>query len=234
MGHESPVGKLIRTKDSDTGEILRFTIMGIVKDFHYTPLDREIGPIILFYKKSWWTKFRYFSLRIGSTEISRTLADIQEIVKKYNPSFPFEYRFLDEVYGLLYRSYERLGKIFNYFALLAIFVSCLGLFGLASFMAEQKTKEIGIRRALGASVLGIVGLLSRKFLRLVIIANVIAWPLAYFLMNKWLQDFAYRTGLGVWTFILSGFIALVIALFSVSYQSFRAAAATPVKALRYE
>jgi predicted permease len=234
MGHESPVGKLIRTKASDTGEILRFTIMGIVKDFHYTPLDREIGPIILFYKKSWWTKFRYFSLKIDSTEISRTLADIQGIVKKYNPSFPFEYQFLDEDYGLLYRSYERLGKIFNYFAILAIFVSCLGLFGLASFMAERKTKEIGIRRALGASVLGIVGLLSRKFLRLVILANIIAWPLAYYLMNKWLQDFAYRTDLGLWTFILSGFIALAIALFSVSYQSFRAAATTPVKALRYE
>jgi putative ABC transport system permease protein len=234
MGHESPVGKLIRIKDSDTGEILRFTIMGIVKDFHYTPLDREIGPIILFYKKSWWTKFRYFSLRIDTTEISRTLAGIQGTIKKYNPAFPFEYRFLDEDYGLLYRSYERLGKIFNYFAILAIFVSCLGLFGLASFVAERKTKEIGIRRALGASVLGIVGLLSKKFVRLVIIANVIAWPLAYFLMNKWLQDFAYRTGLGVWTFILAGFIALVIALFSVSYQSFRAATAAPINALRYE
>lgn len=234
MGHESPVGKLISQKDSDTGEIERYTIMGIVKDFHYTPLNREIGPIILFYKKSWWTKFRYFSLRIDSTEISRTLADIQGIVKKYNPAFPYEYRFLDEDYGLLYRYYERQGKIFNYFAFVAIFVSCLGLFGLASFLAERKTKEIGIRRALGASVLGIVGLLSKKFLRLVIIANVIAWPLAYYLMNKWLQDFAYRTGIGLWTFILSGFIALVIALFSVSYQSFRAAAATPVKALRYE
>jgi ABC-type antimicrobial peptide transport system permease subunit len=234
MGLESPVGKLISQKDSDTGEILRFTIMGIVKDFHYTPLDREIGPIILFYKKSWWTKFRYFSLRIDTTEISRTLADIQGIVIENNPAFPFEYRFLDEDYGLLYRYYERQGKIFNYFAVLAIFVSCLGLFGLASFMAERKTKEIGIRRVLGASVIGIVGLLSKKFVRLVIIANVIAWPLAYYLMNKWLQDFAYRTGLGVWTFILAGFIALVIALFSVSYQSFRAAAATPVKALRYE
>jgi ABC-type antimicrobial peptide transport system permease subunit len=234
MGQESPVGKLIRIKDSDTGEILRFTIMGIVKDFHYTPLNREIGPIILFYKKSWWTKFRYFSLKIDTREISRTLAGVQGIVKKYNPAFPFEYRFLDEDYGLLYRSYEQMGKIFNYFAILAIFVSCLGLFGLASFVAERKTKEIGIRRALGASVLGIVGLLSRKFVRLVIIANVIAWPLAYFFMNKWLQDFAYRTGLGVGTFILSGFIALAIALFSVSYQSFRAATAAPINALRYE
>jgi putative ABC transport system permease protein len=234
MGKESPVGKLLRKKDSDTGEILRFTIMGVVKDFHYKPLDSEIGPIILFYEKSWWTKFRYFSLRIGSRDISRTLADIQGIVKKYNPAFPVEYRFLDEDYGLLYRYYERQGKIFNYFAFVAIFVSCLGLFGLASFVAERKTKEIGIRRALGASVLGIVGLLSKKFLRLVIIANVIAWPLAYYLMSKWLQDFAYRTDLGIWTFFLAGFIAMVIALFSISYQSFRAAAATPVKALRYE
>jgi putative ABC transport system permease protein len=189
---------------------------------------------VLFYKKSWWTNFRFISLRVGSTDISHTLTDIEGIVRKYNPSFPFEYSFLDEDFNILYNSYERLGKIFNYFAFLAIFVSCLGLFGLSSFMAEQKMKEIGIRRALGASVFGIVGLLSRKFIRLVILANVIAWPLAYFFMNKWLQDFAYRTGIGAWIFILSGIIALIIALFSIGFQTFRAAVAPPVKALQYE
>ena len=144
------------------------------------------------------------------------------------------YHFVDETLDSLYRTEQRLSTIFNLFTILAIFVSCLGLFGLASFMAENRTKEIGIRKVLGASVSNIVLFLSKEFVMLVIIANIIAWPVAYYVMNTWLQNFAYRTNISIWTFVFSTAMALAVALFTISYQSIKAAVAQPVESLRYE
>jgi putative ABC transport system permease protein len=152
----------------------------------------------------------------------------------FDPNRAFEYSFLDQDFEALYRSEERMQAIFSYFAFLAILIACLGLFGLASFMIQQRTKEIGVRKVLGASVTGIVGLLSKEFVKLVLAANLIAWPLAYFVMKRWLQDFAYRVDINVTTFVLAAVLALVIALLTVSYQAIKAALANPVEALRYE
>ena len=150
------------------------------------------------------------------------------------PAFPFEYSFLDEDFDKQYKIDKKLSQIFSYFTFLAILIACLGLFGLASFTAEQRTKEIGIRKALGASVSEIIFLLSKEFTRWVLVANIIAWPLAYFAMNRWLQNFAYRINIGIGTFILAALLALVIALLTVGYQAIKAARANPVEALRYE
>lgn len=234
LGEGPAVGKRLLQKDSDSGETISLTVMGVVQDFHFKPLNREMGAIIIFNKKSWWTNIRYISLKVQTRGIAGVIADIGRVVKKMNPAFPFEYRFLDEDYGELYTSYERLGKIFNYFAILAILLSCMGLFGQASFTAEQKTKEIGIRKALGASVASILRLFSKNFIKWVLIANIIAWPLAYFFMKSWLANFAYQTSLDITTFIISGLLALAIALLTVSYQSIKAATSNPIEALRYE
>lgn len=158
----------------------------------------------------------------------------KDITTKFNPNFPFEYHFLDEAYDRMYRWIDRTTNIVRTFAILAIFISCLGLFGLASFMAEQRTKEIGVRKVLGASVPGIVVLLSKEFTKWVLIANIIAWPVAYYFMNKWLQDFAYRIKFGIEIFVFSAVLALIVALITVSYQSIKAGLANPVESLRYE
>ena len=144
------------------------------------------------------------------------------------------YTFLDETLAQLYSTEKAIGEITTVFALLAIFIACLGLFGLATFVTEQRIKEIGIRKVLGASITEIVFLLSKEFSKWVILANLLAWPVAFYVMNKWLQDFAYRTSISWWIFALSGLIALVIALLTVSYQAIKAAAANPVESLRYE
>jgi len=163
-----------------------------------------------------------------------TLKSIENISREFAPAFPFEFNFLDETVDDYYRFVQRMGSLLQYFALLAIFISCLGLFALASFMSEQRTKEIGVRKTLGASVTGIVLLLSREFTKWVLLANLIACPVAWFAMGKWLQNFAYRINRGWFTFLLAGILALTIALITVSYQSIKAALANPVESLRYE
>jgi putative ABC transport system permease protein len=162
------------------------------------------------------------------------LSTLEQFWKKLDPDTPFEYYFVDAIYDQLYKTEERMSKIFLWFTTIAILLSCLGLFGLASFTAERKTKEIGIRKTLGASVSNIVFMLSKNFLQWVIMANLIAWPVAYYFINKWLEDFAYRIDLSWWFFVLAGGIALVIALLTVSFQAIKAATANPVKSLRYE
>jgi ABC-type antimicrobial peptide transport system permease subunit len=159
---------------------------------------------------------------------------LKRVWNRVNPGFAFDYHFFDETYDRMYRNEKRLGKILFYFAFLAIFISCLGLFGLASFLAERRTKEIGIRKTLGASVPGITVMLSKKFTGLVVLSNVIGWPIAYYIMKYWLQHFAYRTAIGVEIFIWGGITALSIAWLTISYQSIKAALANPVEALRYE
>ena len=173
-------------------------------------------------------------MKVKSRDISRTIDALQVTWERLNPGYPFEYQFLDEDYDLLYRDERRLWTLFNAFTCLAIFIACLGLFGLASFMAEQRTREIGIRKVLGASVSGIVCLLSKEFTKWVLLANLLAWPIAYFVMEKWLQGFAYRTNIGLSVFILSSLLSLIVAMLTVAYQAMKAAFASPMKAIKYE
>jgi putative ABC transport system permease protein len=206
-------------------------IIGVVKDFQFQSLKDEITPLFI---QIWPQNTLVFAIRISPENAAETLAFIENEWKKLDPDHPFEYSFMDENFDMLYRSEEKLGHIFSVFSALAIFIASLGLFGLALFMAEQRTKEIGIRKILGASVGRIFFLLAKEFALLVLIANIIAWPLAYVLMTKWLQNFAYRVNMESWIYILSGIIALVIALLTVSFQALKAAVADPVKSLRYE
>jgi len=166
--------------------------------------------------------------------IPETIAFLEKTYKNFNPAFPFEYHFLDEDYDRLYRSVEREMGIVRTFAILAIFISCLGLFGLAAFTAEQRTKEIGVRKVLGASISRIILLLSREYTKWVLIANIIAWPLSYFVMRSWLQDFDYRISLSWHIFALSAVLSLLIAQLTVSFQAFKAARTNPMDCLRYE
>jgi len=166
--------------------------------------------------------------------VPETLGFIEKTVKIFAPEFPFEYSFLDEDIDSLYKAEQQIGNLVRYGTFLAIFIACLGLFGLASFMAEKRTKEIGIRKVLGASVSGIVLLLTKEFTKWVILANLIAWPIAYFVMRGWLQNFAYHVNIGLWTFMLSAALALVTALITVSFQAVKTAASNPVDSLRYE
>ncbi|WP_020606311.1 ABC transporter permease [Spirosoma spitsbergense] len=207
-------------------------IVGVLKDFHFRPLRDAIEPFIF--------RFRpdnpYFNLLVKTTpgQVPRTIADIASLYKKYEPNNPISYGFVDQELDAQYRAEQRTGRIILYFSILSIFVSCLGLFGLVTFTAEQRTKEIGIRKVLGASVSSIVTLLSKDFLRLVLIAIVIASPLAWYAMNRWLQDFAYKIDIEWWMFAGAGLLAVSIALLTVSFQSVRAAMMNPVKSLRSE
>jgi len=224
MGIDSPVGKWMDSWGK--GEII-----GVVKDYHYMPFTYEIQPLILNYNPS---LYRYAMIRIKGMDIPHTIGYLEKLWDKFASEYPFEYHFLNEDYDLIYQNETRMGKIFSYFSLLAIFISCLGLFGLSSFMAEQRTKEIGIRKVLGATVSGIAALLSKEFTKWVLAANVIAWPVAYFAMSQWLKGFAYRADISILAFILAGILALLIALLTVGYQALRAAVANPVDSLRYE
>jgi len=224
MGLDSPLGKWI--EHAEKGEII-----GVVKNYHYMPLTYEVEPLLLLYRPSLYS---FTMTRISGQNISSTIGHIKTIWNKFAVDYPFEYHFIDEDYEQIYWNEQRMGRLFQYFTVLAIFISCLGLFGLASFMAEQRTKEIGIRKVLGASVTGITVLLSKEFTKWVIVGNVIAWPVAYLAMKNWLQGFSYRVNISILTFIFAGVLALSIALLTVGYQAIRAAIADPVEALRYE
>ena len=159
---------------------------------------------------------------------------VENVCRSIEPEFPFEFHFMDEAFEGLYHSERRMSHLISAFTYIAIFIACLGLFGLSSFSANRRKKEVGVRKVMGASISDIVRLLAKEYLILIGLANIIAWPAAYYLMNKWLQGFAYRTTMTVWIFILSGLAALVIAFLAVSYQTIKAASANPVESLRYE
>jgi putative ABC transport system permease protein len=206
-------------------------VIGVVKDFNYQTLHYEIQPQMFGWNDPWlWM----ISVKISAENVPATISHIENVWMEMSPEFPFDFRFIDDLVDIQYKGEERLAKTVGYFAGLGIFIACLGLFGLASFMAEQRTKEIGVRKVLGASAGGILLLLSKEFSKWVVVANVVAWPLAYYAMNKWLGDFAYRTAIGVWPFVLSAILALAIALATVSYQSWKAATANPIESLRFE
>jgi putative ABC transport system permease protein len=205
------------------------TVVGVIADFHLASLHTVIAPQIVYNRPG-----GALSLRLSPENTSATLSRLKELWGTIDPGRPLDYSFLDESFDAQYRAEERLSGIFSSFTVFAIFIACLGLFGMASYMAERRTKEIGIRKVLGASVPGVVSLLARDFVKLVVIANLVAWPLAYFAMSRWLQNFAYRTGIAPWIFLLTGVAALAIALLTVSYQSIRAALSDPVRAIKYE
>lgn len=206
-------------------------IVGVVRDFHHRPFQFEMEPLVLHIRP---IAFHYMYVRIAPGGRAETLQGLETAWRRLLPSKPFEYFFLDDEFARYYRSEERLGQLVGFFALVAVLVACLGLLGLASFTAERRTREIGIRKVLGSSVAEVVLLLSRELTLLVALANLVAWPVAWFLMREWLQGFAHRTDIRLSNFILGGLIALVIAWLTVSYQALKAALVDPAKALRYE
>ncbi len=206
-------------------------IIGVIKDFHFQSLKTPIKPLSMRIEPD---RGDYLSINVPSSNLSSTLTAVEKEWKKIIPNKPFSYYFLDEFFSRQYRSEEQFGKLFLNFALLAIFLSCLGLLGLASYTTMQRTKEIGIRKVMGASVSNILNLLSRDFLKLVVISFFVATPVSWYFMQEWLMDFAYRTTIGWWVFIVAGVIATLIALITVSFQALNAAIANPIKSLKTE
>ena len=210
------------------------TIIGVMKNFHFRSLHTQITPLLVWMGARHKMFCEYIMLRIEPGNIPGTVKEIRSIWQDFAPNFPFEYGFLDETFGRHYRTEERMGKIFSYFTLLAVFVSCLGLFGLAAYTAELKTKEIGIRKVFGATASSIILMMSNTYTKWILLANVIAWPAAYYFIQRWLQGFAYRAPITILTFVLAALLSLLVALLTVSYQSIKAARANPVDSLRYE
>ena len=206
-------------------------IIGVVADFNYESLHNKIPAIVTYLVPD---QLNTVSIRITPGNPRYAIEHIRAVWERYNPGFPFRFDFLDEQLNSLYQNEKRMMDMFGTFSVLAVIIACLGLFGLASFAAAKRTKEIGVRKIFGASISKIVGILIREFLWLVLIANLIAWPLAYYVMHNWLQGFAYRVSMNIAIFLLAGLLTLSIALITVSYQSIRAARANPVDSLRYE
>ncbi len=229
------MAKLMELESVDGASIKYYSneikIIGVMKNFHFKPLFNLIEPLFLRLDPE---EIRSVLIRIPAENISSSLAFIENTWKRVIPLFPFEFNFLEETVDRTYRRIERTGKLTNNFTILAVFIACLGLFGLASFMAEQRTKEIGIRKVIGASVSNIILLLMKEFTKYVLIANIIAWPVAYYFMNRWLENFPYRTKFGLDIFIFSATLTFILALLTVSYQSIKATVANPVDSLRYE
>jgi putative ABC transport system permease protein len=226
MDLKDPIGKIIKTGNFES------QVIGVVNDFQYGSLHQKIEPLVFRFREEAIGENVVVKIKAGTTATS--IAAIQKIYEKFHPKYTFEYSFLDEDYQKLYASEQRIGVLSNFFTALAILIACLGLFGLAAFSTEQRTKEIGIRKVLGASIAGITGLLAKDFLKLVLIAIVIASPIAYYCMNKWLADFAYRIDIQWWIFAAAGVVALSIAFLTVGGQAVKAALANPVKSLRSE
>lgn len=230
FGWEQPVGRRIGRLVSVKGDIELYEVIGVVEDFHFETLKETIGPLVMFLGESNGN----ISFRVEVKDISGAIALLQQGWKKFLPLQPFEYNFLDERFADMYQTEQRIGRIFGVFAGFAIFIGCLGLFALVAFTAEQRTKEIGIRKVLGATALNIMRLLTKEFVILIAVANVIAWPVAFLVMKDWLMEFSYRVSLSLWVFVGAGLLTLSIALLTVSFQAVRAALADPTASLRYE
>jgi ABC-type antimicrobial peptide transport system permease subunit len=229
MKFKNPIGKTV----SDLG--IDWHIVGVIKDFILTSPYEPTRPILICGAKSQFMTFKVMQIKLnGNNRTAENLKRAETIFKKYNPEYPFDPKFVDEAYARKFDNEKRQGKLAGLFAGLTIFISCLGLFGLATYMAENRVKEIGIRKILGASLTSITTLLSKDFVKLVIISFLIAAPLAWWGMYKWLQSYTYRVSLEWWVFALAGFLSVMIALLTVSYQSIKAAIANPVKNLKTE
>lgn len=232
MGFKTPVGSYITTYDGKQDSLypVSYKVIGVVKDFHFRSLKENIDPLVFHMGKS----TGYVALKVNTTELEATIDYVKTLWDDMAPGQPFAYSFMDERFDRIYASEKQIGKIFGVFAFLAIFLACLGLFGLAAFTAEQKRKEIGIRKVMGASVSHIVNKLSLNFIKLVAVAFILASPVAYFGMKLWLEDFVYRTEIKIWIFILAGIVSAGIAWLTMSVQSWKAARANPVNSLRNE
>ncbi len=227
MGFTNTTEQVLKNRYSEETK----PIIGVVKNFNFKHISNNVEPLII----SYYPQLRsVFHVKLKSGDVNKTIDEIELIWQKFIPDVPFEYQFLDDVFERMYRAEKQMGKIFDYFTGFAICISCLGLFGLASFMTEQRFKEIGIRKVLGASISSVMLLLVKEFTKWVLLANIIAWPVAWFGMNKWLQNFAYKTEYSIDVFIISGFIALIVALITISFRSFKAANSNPVESLKYE
>jgi putative ABC transport system permease protein len=230
MGKGSAVGKIIRGK----GDTSSMTVVGVVNDYQYGNMaGNKTDPVIFLGLPPKYASLMYVKLKSHS-DVEKTLAAIQAVMKKDNPSYPFDYRFVDDLFNQMFLTEMLVSKLSRVFAGLAILISCLGLFGLAAYTAERRVKEIGIRKVLGASVSGITSLLSKDFLQLVVISCLVAFPLAYWAMHNWLANYEYHINMQWWVFLVAGLAAVLIALLTVSFQSVKAAIANPVKSLRSE
>jgi putative ABC transport system permease protein len=225
MEMESPIGKELDISGR------KGKIIGVLEDYNYQSLHKPVLPMAMFIKPIWFTTACF---RINSYNISETIEFIEKKYKEIYPEYEFNINFLDESIKRQYIAEEGIGRIFKYFTFLAIFISCMGLFGLASFTVERRRKEIGIRKVLGASVPQVTSILTHDFIKWIVLSNIIAWPIAYYFMNKWLQNFAYKIDISFWMFVVSGGITLLIALTTVSFQALKAALANPVDSLMNE
>jgi ABC-type antimicrobial peptide transport system permease subunit len=229
MGFKNPVGKFIGSTDNNEP---KRQIIGVIKNMVIESPYKPIRPALFFMDKYWYS---IYTIKLKNTiSASAAVEKIEAIFRKINPGSPFEYNFVDEQYGKKFAAEERIGKLATFFAILAIFISCLGLFGMASFVAEQRTKEIGIRKVLGASVANLWQMLSKDFVVLVLIASLVAIPIAYYFMSDWLQKYEYRTTISWWVFVGAALGALAVTLLTVSYQAIKAALMNPVKSLKTE
>lgn len=232
LGFNDPIGKKLYTyfQDQSGTKLSTYNIIAVVKNFHFESLKQNIGPLCFrLGKPDWVTAFK-----VNTGNIKELVSNIESKWKTLAPAMPFSYQFLDESFDNMYRVEQRTAKLGLSLAIIAILIACLGLVGLATYMAEQRIKEIGVRKVLGATVTNLVAMLSKDFLKLVLISTVFAVPLAWWAMNKWLQDFAYRINIGWWVFVAAGILALLIAVLTVSSQAIKAAIANPVKSLRTE
>ncbi|HTQ27257.1 MAG TPA: ABC transporter permease [Puia sp.] len=225
MGLKQPIGQEI------TNGWEHFHVIGVMEDFHYETMKQTVGPLSLVLGDNYST---IVSVKMNGSDAKQVIADVSAVWKKFSPHQPLRFSFLDESFRNMYADVQRMGSIFTSFSLLAIVIACLGLFALSAFMAEQRNKEIGIRKVLGASVRSITGMLSKDFVRLVLVAFVIASPIAWWAMNQWLRDFQYRIHIGWWMFAVAGVLVVLIALATVSFQSVKAALMNPTKSLRSE
>jgi putative ABC transport system permease protein len=216
---------------NQNGEFLQGEIIGVVKDFHFKPLDKEIEPITFSLNEEW---MEYITIRYSTTDLPLFIEKMEAEWKSHFPHEAYTYFVLKDRYESLYVNESRMKSILLYFTFLAIFIGCLGLFGLAAFIAQQKSKEIGIRKVHGASVSSIVTLLTRQFTYWVLLANIIAWPIAFYFLDNWLSNFHYRINMPYWVFFASGILALVLAILTVGYRAFRSATSDPLDSIKYE
>jgi ABC-type antimicrobial peptide transport system permease subunit len=229
IGFKDPIGKYIKWNDEEKSPK---QIIGVIKNIISESPYNPIRPAFYFTHSGW---FNVYTVKLKNTaSASAAIARVEPIFQKVNPGGPFEYNFVDEQYGKKFAEEARIGELATFFAILAIFISCLGLFGLASFVAEQRTKEIGIRKVLGATVFNLWQLLSKDFVYLVLISCVIATPIAYFYLSDWLEKYEYRTNISWWIFVIAALGALAITLLTVSFQAIKAALMNPVKSLKTE
>jgi ABC-type antimicrobial peptide transport system permease subunit len=225
IGRENIIGKSMNIYGTECH------IIGVVKDFHFKPMQKEIEPLVFPFIPSWQ---ELAVIRIETEAIPETIREIRSVWEKFNPNHPLEYSFLDESFNQLYRAEMQMSSLFRAFSILAVFISCLGLFGLSAFMVEKRMKEIGVRKVFGASVSNIILLLTSSFTRWVLLANLFAWPVAYFAMHHWLANYAYRAEFGISLFLLAGGLSILVAVFTVAFQSLKAALSNPIDTIKYE